>query len=109
MATVSVQDNLHQPIGGLSTSNFSLYEDGVAEVINVTPIGDAGAKADVVFVFDDTGSMEGEIEALKANVDNFVSQLASSSIDYALGLVSFKDDSISSLIKIFFMFSFLLF
>lgn len=48
-------------------------------------------KADVVFVIDTTGSMEGEIENVKNNVDTFVSELEENNVDIRLGLVEYKD------------------
>ncbi|GHG61891.1 hypothetical protein GCM10012319_00150 [Comamonas sp. KCTC 72670] len=48
---------------------------------------------DVVFAIDDTGSMGGSLNAIKASFLNLLSQIqASSNGDYRLGLVTFKDD-----------------
>jgi hypothetical protein len=48
-------------------------------------------KVDIVFVFDTTGSMEGEINELSAIARNFASDLEASRIDHRLGLVEFRD------------------
>jgi Mg-chelatase subunit ChlD len=48
-------------------------------------------KADVVFVIDTTGSMSDKIEGLLKTCLAFAHELASSSIDYRLGLIGFGD------------------
>jgi WD40 repeat protein len=50
-------------------------------------------KVDIVFVFDTTGSMEGEINELSAIARGFASDLDASLIDHHLGLVEFRDFS----------------
>ncbi len=47
--------------------------------------------ADIVFVFDTTGSMGSEISGMKSAVLNFVSTLASAGVTARLGLVEYKD------------------
>lgn len=51
----------------------------------------SGKKADIVFVFDTTGSMGGEIDEMKSISKAFADNLASSGIDYRLGLTEFRD------------------
>jgi hypothetical protein len=48
-------------------------------------------KVDIVFVFDTTNSMGGEINELSAVVRDFATDLGASRIDYRLGLVEFRD------------------
>ena len=48
-------------------------------------------KVDIVFVFDTSGSMGGEINELSATARNFAADLEASRIDYHLGLVEFRD------------------
>jgi len=48
-------------------------------------------KADIVFVFDTTGSMGDEISEMKAISTSFADNMESSGIDYRLGLTEFKD------------------
>jgi hypothetical protein len=48
-------------------------------------------KADIVFVFDTSNSMGGEINELSAVVKDFATDLGASRIDYRLGLVEFRD------------------
>ena len=91
---VSVTDSEGYSIGGLDEDNFEIYEGGSEMLpITVTDIASGGgASTDIVFVFDDTGSMSGQINGLKAKAIDFANTLENSSIDYRLGLVTFKDD-----------------
>ncbi len=81
------------PVMGLTAANFSVKENGyvqspiTVETVNIT----SGAKADIVFVFDTTGSMGGEINDLKARASAFADALAAKGIDYRLALITFGD------------------
>ncbi len=48
-----------------------------------------GYKGDIVFLFDESGSMGPHIIALKAGVNNIVNQLQANNIDFQLGLIGF--------------------
>jgi hypothetical protein len=48
-------------------------------------------KADIVFVFDTTSSMSGEINELSAIAGSFASDLEASRIDHRIGLMEFRD------------------
>jgi hypothetical protein len=48
-------------------------------------------KVDIVFVFDTTNSMGGEISELRAVANKFATGLEASNIDFQLGLVEFRD------------------
>jgi len=48
-------------------------------------------KVDIVFVFDTSNSMGGEINELRAIANKFAADLEASHIDYHLGLVEFRD------------------
>jgi len=48
-------------------------------------------KVDIVFVFDTSGSMGGEINELSATARDFAKDLEASRIDYRLDLVEFRD------------------
>lgn len=52
-------------------------------------------KVDIVFVFDTSNSMGGEINELRAIANKFAADLEASHIDYHLGLVEFRDFSIT--------------
>jgi len=54
-----------------------------------SPPGDP--QADIVWVFDVTGSMSGGIEQLKTNIRTFATALAASGIDYRNALVTYRD------------------
>lgn len=47
---------------------------------------------DIVFTFDDTGSMGGEIRGAKSSISSFVETIDRSGTDARYGLVSFKDE-----------------
>jgi Leucine-rich repeat (LRR) protein len=51
----------------------------------------AEKKVDIVFVFDSTNSMGGEISELRSIINKFAAVLEKSNIDYELGLVEFRD------------------
>ncbi len=82
------------PVTGLTADHFKVREDGTLESpITVETISSgSGAKADIVFVFDATGSMGGEISGLKERASAFADALASRGIDYRLALISFGDE-----------------
>jgi hypothetical protein len=89
----SATDGDGASIGGLDETNFCFKEDLTEESITVTDIASGGeSMADIVFVFDDTGSMGGIIPGLKDTCISFADNLELSGIDYRLGLVTFKDD-----------------
>jgi len=50
-----------------------------------------GRQNDVVFVFDTTGSMGGEIEEMQSAVIGFSDAIKTAGIDYRLGLTEYKD------------------
>ena len=74
----------------LTKDNFQVYEDGVLQNshFNVTPPGEGGGSrlTDIVFIMDNSGSLEDEQDAVSQNVINFVNSLSASGVDYALGL-----------------------
>jgi len=54
---------------------------------------EASDAADVVFVVDDTGSMGGAIDALKADIQDITDRLQENVSDLRMGLVSFGDEA----------------
>lgn len=77
-------------ISDVDTDTFDIYEDGSErEVVSLEFIDDA---LDLVFVFDDTGSMGGEIDGAKAGVTDLTDSIDSRDLDARYALVSFKDD-----------------
>jgi photosystem II stability/assembly factor-like uncharacterized protein/Mg-chelatase subunit ChlD len=91
---VSVVDSATmEPIAELTAANFGVREDGTTESpIKVESVSiSSGAKADIVFVFDTTGSMGDEISGLKQRASAFADALAAKGIDYRLALVTYGD------------------
>jgi hypothetical protein len=69
-------------------------EDGVPMsdcTMNLLSQSNNSSQADIVFVFDVTGSMDDEIADLKANIIDFADTLEGSNVDYNLGLVTFSE------------------
>ncbi len=90
--TVRVEED-GLPVDDLMAEHFSVTEDGRLQtnLFDVTPPASGGGVrlADVVFLIDTSGSMGGEIAAVRDNAINFANALAASGIDYRLGLVQF--------------------
>jgi PKD repeat protein len=63
----------------------------IRELSVVLSAGPAIKKGDIVFNFDLTGSMGGDIAAMKADANTIMTQIAASGIDAAFGVVSFVD------------------
>lgn len=76
--------------GKLTRDDFTVYEDG--ERRPLTGFDFSSTTLDLVFVFDDSGSMGGEIAAMKREAKDLTSQIAASGIDAQYGLVSFRDE-----------------
>jgi hypothetical protein len=79
--------------GNLKRENFKVKEDANDIAIdNFYFTGNAsGHKLDLAIVFDDTGSMEQEINAMKSKVKELTESINASGIDATYSLVSFKD------------------
>jgi VWFA-related protein len=79
--------------GELDAEDFEIEEDGVEQEIELcAPVSVGGSMADIVFVFDDTGSMGDEIDAMKAGATDFAADVAAAGFDARFALVSFADD-----------------
>lgn len=75
--------------GDLTETNFTVIEGG--EERDLADVSFGSAKSDIVFVFDDSGSLGGEIADLKRKVTDLVSEIEAAAIDARYGLVTFKD------------------
>jgi hypothetical protein len=76
----------------VSNDDFTITEDGVVQqILTFVPPDEGGGirLADVVFVFDNSGSMANEQAAVEANIIDFVDGLAASGVDFALGLTRY--------------------
>lgn len=76
--------------GELTSDDFRIIEEGTEQAIENFSFG--SAQSDIVFVFDDSGSMGDEIDGLKRKVTDLVTDIESAGIDARYGLVTFKDD-----------------
>ncbi len=89
-----VFDREHNFIDTLKKSDIVITENQAEqEVIDLSLItSNNRVPVDFVFVIDHTGSMRDEIDAVKANIDEFTTRLAAKGIDYRLGLIVFDDN-----------------
>ena len=89
-----VFDKEYRFIDTLKKSDILITENHVdQEVIDLSLITSHNrVPIDFVFVIDHTGSMRDEIDAVKANIDEFTTRLAAKGIDYRLGLIVFDDN-----------------
>lgn len=79
-------------VSNLTKNNFVIYENDtkVSSYNVVPPDASSGAKlVDIVFLVDNSGSFDDEQNAVRNNMESFVTQLASSGNDFALGLCRF--------------------
>jgi hypothetical protein len=95
--TVNVRDRATgKRIGGLTREAFSVREDmNLGELISFEEQRTEGtatrSPVDVVFVFDETGSMSEEIAGLVERSRQFADILGNSGFDFRLALVSYSD------------------
>ncbi len=91
-ANVTV-DALGVGVPDLTQDNFAVYENGVLQTdrFNVTPPEEGGGVrlADIIFLMDNSGSMEEEQAAVEANVFDFVDALVAAEVDFSLGLARY--------------------
>ncbi|MFC2083228.1 VWA domain-containing protein [Candidatus Bipolaricaulota bacterium] len=84
-----------ESITSLPSFSFRVTENSVRQTdyFEVTPPDESGGvrMADIVFAIDVTGSMGGEIEAVRANMLDFMEALNDSDISYRVGFVVFGD------------------
>ena len=76
--------------GSLTNGDFRVFENGSEATISTAEFTE-GTQADVVFVFDDSGSMGGEINSMQSNARSLAQNIEDAGIDARYGLVSFKD------------------
>jgi hypothetical protein len=84
-------DTLTGNAGDLTASNFAICEDGCGQTIEAVDF-ESGGLADSVVVFDDTGSLGGEINTLQDEVTGLTDDIESAGVDARYALVSFKDE-----------------
>ncbi len=82
--------NQHAPSNVLGKHDFTVKVDGNPVAATITPPNTSVKKmADIVFCMDVSGSMAGEINAIKNNTQSFVNKLSNQNIDVRLGLITF--------------------
>ncbi|SMG16672.1 VWA domain-containing protein [Dethiosulfovibrio salsuginis] len=85
------------PIGEVfSPQDFKLYEEGriIPDFsMSVPSSKDVTRVADLVVVFDDTGSMGPFIDHLKERIVEFIGSISGSGIDLRYRLITYKDDA----------------
>lgn len=87
--TVNIQStaNAEQEIG---VGDIRVYEDETPQEVGSVEV--SGGTLDLVFVFDDTGSMADEIGAMQTGVKDLTTSVAQRDIDVRYALVSFKNE-----------------
>lgn len=98
LPSVYLTASVNAPTGSitdLSSDDFVVYENSEIQQDNyavITPDDEyLVSSADIVFVLDVTGSMSQEIQAVRANMQSFMTQLDQQNIDYRIGFVVFGD------------------
>ncbi|MCF8364299.1 MAG: VWA domain-containing protein [Bacteroidales bacterium] len=83
-------------IATLDQSNFIVTENEIPQTnyYEVFPPDTAGGvrRADIIFIMDNSGSMDEEQNAIENNVIDFVDNLSTSGVDFALGLCRYGQD-----------------
>lgn len=77
--------------GDLTDSNFAVCENDCEQPLEDVTF-ESGGLVDIVVVFDDTGSMGGEIDTLQSEVTGLTSDVEDEGVDARYALVSFKDE-----------------
>lgn len=93
-AIVNIRDQATgKGVYGLDKSAFTVSENNIVQEMDSFLIKAEGKvePIDIVFVFDQTGSMQDEIDAVKNNVLMFADILRGSAMDYRLALITFSD------------------
>ncbi|MCB0710927.1 MAG: OmpA family protein [Ignavibacteriae bacterium] len=82
---MQVTDNEGRSVRGLGRNDFT-FADPSLEIVSVRPIDSSRRiPVDVTMIIDCSGSMGGEIEAVRANAQSFVDHMETSGADYRIG------------------------
>ncbi len=80
-------------VTGLSDRNVWVYDNAARVADAIISRDTTGArKVDVVFVLDVTGSMAGEIDGVKNNIEEFADSMLANVQAFRLGMVTFLDN-----------------
>ncbi|MCP3924995.1 MAG: VWA domain-containing protein [Desulfobacterales bacterium] len=92
---INARDKSGKPVPGLTMKDFTILEDlGSVKIDSFKELElkeDINRVVDIVFVFDDTGSMSNEIRGLRDKVIEFANIIKKSNFDFRLGLITYKD------------------
>ncbi|PSQ36242.1 hypothetical protein BRD08_05240, partial [Halobacteriales archaeon SW_10_66_29] len=91
IATFLTVDTTAGNNGDLTTSDFSLCEDGCEQTVDVDISGE-DKPVDFVFLLDVTGSMSDELDGAKAEMQNFINTVEDEGIDARYALYLFGDE-----------------
>ncbi len=95
---VVVRDHVAACPDPAAQENFAIFEDDVLQTdyFQVIPPDSGGGSrlVDVVFIFDNSGSMGDEQQAVEDNITDFVNALVNSGVDLALGLTRYGQSSL---------------
>jgi hypothetical protein len=101
VTNVSVENN-GEPVRNLTASDLTINEENTNipivgdpnKACELTEPGQGGGRrlADIVFVFDNSGSMGGEITEAENNIEQFVDELSNRGVETALGLTRYGHD-----------------
>ncbi|MCS6903870.1 MAG: fibronectin type III domain-containing protein [Bacteroidia bacterium] len=89
---VRVTNARGEAVRGLTPEQFRLIENGDPQsCVQLIPPGQGGnmRRADIVFIMDNSTSLEDEQAQIQTNVNQFVDQLVNAGVDFALGLVRY--------------------
>ena len=97
-AFVLVVDSSGRAVEGLDSRSFAVREQRVGEAmqepreLRVSELSLEVTKADIVFVVDQSGSMEDEIATVRDGIQRFAELLSESQINFRLGGVSYEGE-----------------
>ncbi len=80
--------------GDLMQNNFTVRENGQNAKFSLTSpyINSSKRAVDIVFIHDDSGSLDDEAAQVKANITSFLTALSQNNFDYNLALVPYGGD-----------------
>ncbi len=90
---LDARDTANNHFAHLVKSDLVILQDGLpVKIESLDRISaDNSLPVDIAFIIDQTGSMQQEVNEVKANIIEFTRRLASRGVDYRLALISFSD------------------
>ncbi|MBS1537268.1 MAG: OmpA family protein [Bacteroidetes bacterium] len=90
-ATFFVRDELGRTVSGLTKANFVINDTNQSIVSLTQTTSKTVLPVDIVLLVDCSGSMSGEIQSVRRNVNNFVQSLATRGVDYRVGCILYGE------------------